>query len=191
MKQFYISFLIANLLIQKTFSQPERLIFGTIICNLKTVENIQITNLVNEKSAISDPNGKFSILAKPDDMLVFSSINYEYKRKSLDTKDFENNNFIIELTKKIEQLDEVVVTKEIKLDAVKLGILDKPAKEYTVAERRLRTATTGGGLVPLDPIINLITGRTKNLKKQIEVEKKEMLLTKIDFTPALPLNSSS
>ena len=160
-------------------SQGYNLINGIIICNNNVVPNIMITNLINEKSTISDQNGNFVIAANADDMLVFSSINYEYHRLLIEQEDIVTGKITVKLIKKIEQLDEVVITNKIKLDAVQLGVLPKPAKEYTVAERRLRTATTGGGFIPLDPIINLITGRTKNLKKQLAVEKKEMLLEKI------------
>ena len=38
-----------------------------------------------------------------------------------------------------------------------------------------------GGSIGLDPIINAITGRTAMLKKELEVEKKEMLLKKIEY----------
>ncbi|MBC7643464.1 MAG: carboxypeptidase-like regulatory domain-containing protein, partial [Flavobacterium sp.] len=100
------------LIFQFSFSQNEKPINGTVICNRKPVSGIQITNLVNEKSSITNENGGFSILAKPDDMLVFTSNGYDYKRKTLESEDFENKNFIIILTKRIEQLDEVIVSKK-------------------------------------------------------------------------------
>ena len=45
-------------------------------------------------------------------------------------------------------------------------------KPKTLAERRLFEAVTGGGLVPLNPVINAITGRTKYLKKVLATERK-------------------
>ena len=172
-----------------SLAQNEKLIFGKIICENNPVSGIQITNLVSEKSAISNVDGVFLILAKADDMLVFTSINYEYKRKFLEQEHIDSNNLIIYLTKKIEQLDEVVVSKFPKLDAVNLRILDKPAKEYSVAERRLKNASElkpnllMNGLlglsIPIEPIINAISGRTKSLKSQLEIERNEMLLIKV------------
>lgn len=171
-----------------SFAQNEKLISGEIICDNNKISGIQITNLVSEKSTISNVDGQFSITVTANDMLVFTSINYQYKRMFIEQNDIDSNNFIIKLIKKIEQLDEVVVNKSLELDAVKLGILDKPAKEYTPAERRLKTAGDFkpihllgllGGSMQLDPIINAISGRTKKLKNLIEIERKEKLLLKI------------
>ena len=79
------------------------------------------------------------------------------------------------MTSKITQLDEVKVQKS-NIDAVSLGILTKPGKVYTPAERRLKTATglyasanagtMMGGSVGLDPLINWISGRTALLKSE-------------------------
>jgi hypothetical protein len=171
------------------FSQNEKIINGKIVCDNIAISGIQITNLANEKSTLSDLDGKFAILAKPEDMLVFTSINYEYKRKFLEQDDFGINNLIINLIKKIVKLDEVLISKNKKFDAVELGILKKPAKEYSPAERRLKNACelkpdlllSGlmGLSVPIEPIINAVSGRTKNLKNQLEIERKEILLAKI------------
>ncbi|MCY1217178.1 hypothetical protein D9M72_290800 [compost metagenome] len=83
---------------------------------------------------------------------------------------------------KTNQLDEVVITEYSNINAVDLGILSKPAKVYTPAERKLKTATDlnlsigFGAIFSLDPIINAISGRTKNLKNQLKVERKELLI---------------
>lgn len=175
--------------IEFSFAQNDKLIYGKIICDNNPVSGIQITNLVNEKSAISNLEGIFYILAKAEDMLVFTSVNYDYKRKFLEQNDIVTNDLLIILTKKIELLDEVLVSKTPKLDAFEMGILAKPAKEYTPAERRLKNAgelkpnllLTGllGLSVPIEPIINAVSGRTKSFKSQLEIERNEMLLIKI------------
>jgi hypothetical protein len=45
-------------------------------------------------------------------------------------------------------------------------------KKYTPAERKLYTATSGGGI---DGLLNTISGRKAMLKKEIIVEKKLQL----------------
>ncbi len=168
-----------------SLAQNEKLISGKIICENNAVSGIQITNLVSEKSTISNVDGKFSILAKAEDMLVFTSVNYQFKRKFLEQEDIESNDLVIILNRKIVQLDEVTVSKFPKFDAFEMGILEKPAKEYTPAERRLKSASEfkpniGTILsLPIEPIINVISGRTKNLKNQLEIERNEMLLLKV------------
>ncbi len=186
MKNYYLFLLVV---FQFGFSQTERFIHGKIICDGNPVQDIQVINLVSEKSTVSDNSGEFFILAKPQEMLVFSSINYDYKRRFLEQEDIDNTNILIKLTRKITHLDEVVINRNPKFDAVKLGILMKPAKEYTPAERRLKTATgldakanagnMMGGSISLDPLLNWISGRTKLLKTELSVERNELLLAKV------------
>ena len=95
------------------------------------------------------------------------------------------------MTSKMTQLEEVIIRDFSKINAVQLGILSKPAKQFTPAERRLQTATglypnlyagtMAGGSIGLDPLINWISGRTKMLKSALAAEEKEILLQKIDF----------
>jgi len=62
-----------------------------------------------------------------------------------------------------------------------LGIIPKAQKSYTQAERRLTTAGSGHlNPMGLDPILNLFSGRTAMLKKELEVETKEFLLLQLD-----------
>jgi len=107
-KSFVILFLF---LFQFCFSQTEKLFQGRVLCDDFPVQGIEIVNLVTKKNTITDANGRFSILAKVEDMLVFVSEKYDYKRLFLDKEFLDKNNFIILMTRKPEQLEEVVVTK--------------------------------------------------------------------------------
>lgn len=166
------------------FSQ-EKNIQVKIEANGNNVEGINVVNLVNEKSAKSDANGEFQILAKADDMLVLSSERFEYKRRIITEDDLKSKRIMIKMTPKPGQLEEVVITKYRNINAVDLGILSKSAKEYTPAERRLKTAssydlTVGTyNSVSLDAIINSISGRTAMLKKELEVERREIAREKL------------
>jgi hypothetical protein len=107
-KLFVILFLF---LFQFSFSQTEKLIQGRVLCDDFPLQGIEVVNLVTEKSTITDTNGRFSILVKVEDMLVFISEKHDYKRLFLDKEFLDKNNFLISLTRKPEQLEEVVVTK--------------------------------------------------------------------------------
>jgi hypothetical protein len=72
------------------------------------------------------------------------------------------------------ELKEVVVTHKTKSDDLIQRHADHT--KFTPAERRLYTATTG----LLDPLLNLISGRTKQLHKQLDVEMKERLLARLE-----------
>lgn len=173
------------------FSQNEKSLEGKIIVNNAKKSGIRIINLVNQKEAISDAEGNFSILAKPDDLLVFSAEFLDYMRKIVQEADYKKGSFNVEMTSKIEQLDEVEIREFNKINAVSLGILSRPAKKFTPAERRLNAAsnlypsvyagTMAGGSLGLDPLINWISGRTKMLKRALKSEDKEILLQQLDY----------
>ena len=167
--------LIFIIFFQFSFAQ-EKIIHGKISAEGNNVEGINIINLVNERSTVSDVNGGFQILAKVEDLLVLTAVNFEYKRKIITTEDVNAKTIEIKMTPKVGQIDEVVITQYKNINAVDLGILSKPAKVYTPAERRVRTATTG----LLDPLVNLISGRTKKLKDNVQIERRIFLLEKID-----------
>ena len=162
------------LLCQISFGQTagEKLIHGKIIVESSNAAGVTVINIVNEKSTKSDSNGEFFILAKADDLLVFSSLNLEYHRKIIEEEDLKSDVIIIKMTAKITELEEVIVNRHPEVNAVSLGISSKGIKKYTPAERRLYTANS----TPGDALLNLMSGRTAMLKKEIEVEKKERLL---------------
>ena len=83
------------LVFQFGFSQSKKRISGKVVCGDYSVQGVEVVNLVSEETTITDVNGNFLILAKTDDMLVFVSKNYEYKRLSLDSELIEKNNFVI------------------------------------------------------------------------------------------------
>ena len=180
MRQFLLILFV--LFYQITFGQTvgEKLIHGKIILESGTAVGVTIINLVNEKSTVSDNNGDFYILAKADDLLVFSSVNLEYYRRIIEEEDLKQDILIIKMTAKITELKEVVVNKHPEINAVSLGISPKGIKKHTPAERKLVTASSMKlNPMGLDPLINLLSGRTAMLKKELEVEKKEYLLMKI------------
>lgn len=185
-------------------SQNEKLLQGRIVVKDATPQGVHIINLMNEKETVSDSQGVFSIEAKSDDLLVFSADHLDYMRKIIEASDYDSPVLIIEMTSKINELDEVEVRNYSHLNAESLGITNG-VKIYTPAERKLKTAGDFkpihllgilGGSLPLDPILNAINGRTKRLKEEIKIEKKEQYLSKLEglyeedfYTEKLKINS--
>ncbi|HAH55123.1 MAG TPA: hypothetical protein DCM02_07525 [Flavobacterium sp.] len=167
------------LLCQITIGQTtdEKMLHGKIMAESVNVAGVTIVNLVNEKSTLSDNDGNFYILAKAEDLLVFSSVNLEYHRRIIEEDDLKSDQITIKMTAKITQLEEVIVNKHPEINAVALGISPRGIKKYTPAERRLYTALS----TPGDALLNYLSGRTAMLKKGIEVEKKERLLVLFDY----------
>ncbi|WP_432672874.1 hypothetical protein [Flavobacterium sp. SM2513] len=183
-------FCIILLISVNAFSQKEKLMKGKILVKNSKLDGIRVINLVNEKEAVTDAEGVFSILAKPDDLLVFSASFLDYMRKIIEESDYNKGTIKIEMTSKVVQLDEVEIYENKRINAVALGILSSPAKEYSPAERRLQTATglyptlnagtMAGGSIGLDPLMNWISGRTALLKRALKAEEKEILLQKLE-----------
>lgn len=162
--------------VQIAFSQEGKNISGKIIVKDAMVNDIHVINLTKDKETITNNQGEFTILVSPDDLLVFSAGHLDYMRKIVEQEDYEKGVLVVEMTSKINALDEVEVKNYSNINAVALGILSKPAKEYTPAERRLFGATSS----PIDALINLISGRTKMLEKGVAIEKREFLLEHLE-----------
>lgn len=174
-KLFFLFFICSAL---QLFSQTY--IKGRVIVKEQSSGNIHVMNLVSEKSTITNDKGEFFIEVNEDDLLVFSAVHLNYCRKSISLNDIKRGTVEIILTPKVNELEEVVLTEYTKINAKELGIINYTPKKLTPAERKLYTATSGAGILPLDPIINWITGRTKMLKKEIEVEKRERMMIWLD-----------
>lgn len=167
----------------------EKWINGQVtVNNVSPLESVNIINTSSKVMAVSDEYGHFSILAKEGDILSFSLINYEHLRKFINKQEFNLGSIAVNLTPKTIELNEVVINKHSNITAENLGIIPKDQVKLTTAERRLQTAGEFkpimllgllGGSVPLDPLINAITGRTKMLKKDLAVERKEFLMVKL------------
>ncbi len=160
------------MLSQITFGQHnEKLLHGKIVADSTSVFGIDVVNLGNEKVTVTNNKGEFSILAKANDILVFSSMTLEMKRMLVDEDDLKSETIIIYMTAKINELNEVIVKK----NAAEGTSIIPGQKHYTPAERKLYTATSG----LLDAPLNWLSGRTEMLKKEIVVERKERMLNKI------------
>ena len=163
---------------------------GKVIADLSNLEGIYVINLKNEKAVITNKEGEFSIAAALGDRLIFSAPQFKTMIIGVTAECFQQNLFCVKMNPIVNQLKEVIVKRFTSINAESLGIVLNNHKKYTAAERKLYTATDlntsasvsgmAGGSVSADPLLNFISGRTKMLKKEIEVEKKESYLEQLD-----------
>lgn len=184
--------IIIFLFFAQTFAQSSTLTLlkGKITSQIKELNDVYVTNLRSESTTTTDTNGSFSMFVKEGDTLQFSGMQVITKKTVITEKDLAKQLYVENLVAKVNPLDEVEIKQYPNINAVSLGILQKPAKVYTPAERKLRTAEEFhwyspllipfGGM-PVDGLINSISGRTTMLKKELAVEKKEKLLQKIEY----------
>lgn len=149
---------------------------GKIIANTIDLEGVYVINLKTEKSTITEKEGYFSIVAIAGDTLLFSAIQMKEIRIVLEQKDFQGELFLVKMESSVTQLREVIVKRYDNINAVSLGISPEGIKHLTPAKRKLYTAKSTAG----DALLNLMSGRTAMLKKELVVEGKLSFINQID-----------
>jgi hypothetical protein len=148
---------------------------GKVNADMTNLEGIYVINLNTENATITDSKGFFTINAKVGDSLLLSSVQFKSVTKAITSEDLSSL-FFVTMHPIMNELKEVVV-KRPSVSAESLGIIPYGQKKYTPAERKIFTATSGFGI---DPLLNLFSGRTFMLKKELEVEKKEGYLVQLE-----------
>ncbi|WP_370628685.1 hypothetical protein [Flavobacterium sp. SOK18b] len=168
--------LVLFMMVQSMYSQDAAVkeIRGKIAADSVAVDRINIVNITTEKATTSDANGFFTIPVKEGDILVFTAVNLEGLRKKIEKQDLEQTLLLVKMNPKSIVLREVIVNDN-SISAESLRIIPYGQKKYTPAERKMYTATSGGGI---DGLLNTISGRKAMLKKEMIVEKKEQLLAR-------------
>lgn len=156
-------------------SQDRQTILGRIISGTNGVPDVYVINKTAAVEVKTDAKGYFSVAAKAGDKLIFYNSKIIVREFTLNEDSFKTSPLVISVNYNAYELDEVVIDKYGKINAESLGLVPKGQKRYTVAERRVHTASamTLGTIISIDPIINAISGRTKMLKKAYEIEKLE------------------
>ncbi|NER12439.1 hypothetical protein GWK08_03225 [Leptobacterium flavescens] len=202
MRQLLLAILCFPLFLQ---GQDQKvLIDGKILNTSPDLEGIHVLNITALTGTITKKDGSFQIFGKLGDTLVISSVQYETHRIPLNEEIIRKKSLEVLLYAKVNKLDEVVVkphnlsgnlsrdlgnveTEGKVVRPSRLGLPNIYVKPKTQTERRLYEAKSGGGILPLNPIINAISGRTKRLKQQLAIERKEKELTKTkeEFNPTI------
>tara|TARA_R110002033_G_scaffold1394_1_gene12338 strand:+ start:1116 stop:1925 length:810 start_codon:yes stop_codon:yes gene_type:complete len=172
----------------------------------KDVENIHVINKTAQLFTVTNSKGEFTISARLNDSIMFTSVQHKTKILVVTEHTISTKTHIVKLEELINELDQVTVGKILTGDLnsdidntegdppinfYDVGIPGYTGKIATQSERKFNEATTGPngqklkwyspltGAIPLNPIINGISGRTKMLKKRVAVERKADLLHKI------------
>lgn len=168
------------------FAQQDRQpLNGRVVFEDIPLQDILIVNLQSQKETRTDSLGNFNLNAKAGDQLVVTSPRIREQKQTLAAADLTANRMIFNVDLDDYDLKEVVIERR----RISSTILNIPmGAKYTPAERRVETAASmkptlnpqmTGGFLPLDPLFNAISGRTKSLKKIREVEKNETAMASI------------
>lgn len=181
MHKFFVVFL--GLTVVFSFGQNRDSIGlkGRVSAYVSNLEGIYVINLKTEHTVFTDEKGGFAINAGIGDTLVFSGLQFKRKEVVLCAEDFSDKGLDVHLVAVAHELNEVLVMNYSNINAVSLGIVSSNLRKYTPAERKYATASSARlNPMGLDPIINLLSGRSKMLKKEIAIEKKETYMTMLE-----------
>ncbi|NER18607.1 hypothetical protein [Spongiivirga citrea] len=181
---------------------------GKVLNDSITVEGVHVINKTSKKNSITDEKGFFEIFAQLNDTIVFSAVQFKLKNVIIDQKILDEGFIEVPMEIRVQELDEVTLYNplsgdpafdiknsgvEKQLNFYDLGIPGSQKAPPSQSERRLQEASFGkfqwGMLttIPLNPILNAISGRTKMLKKRVKLESEEAFLEQIkeQFEPVL------
>ncbi len=163
---------------------------------------IYVMNISSYYYTVTDQDGEFVIKADLNDTLEFSALQYKTLRVPVNEEVYSKKYMEVDLENFVEELGEVHVglalTGDLGIDSKRLdykqsmspqdvGIPTYQGPELTQNERRLHAATSGFGVHAL---INAISGRTKELKRRVVLEKERDLLEGLKSTYSRLLFSS-
>lgn len=157
-------------------TNEEKIIIGTVISGTTKLEGISVINCMNKMMAATDKDGCFSILAKEGDILNFSGIDYKYLKKYVYKRDYNSGTMEVDMIFNAVELNEVIINKDANITAENLGIIPRGQIKFTPQERRLYSNSGG-----IQGLFSSISGEKEVLKMNVEIEKKELLLKKLDY----------
>lgn len=176
-------------------AQEVKLLEGRVVNDSIEHEYLHILNLSLQKGTITREDGSFTIPARLQDTLYISAVQFKHKEIVVSDEILDQNYLNIELEPEITELEDVQISNielngrlgddmnrikvEKPFDPAAAGLPVYKGPVLTQEERRLYTAThSGAGIIPVDAVINAITGRTKMLKKQVRISNMERRVQK-------------
>jgi hypothetical protein len=159
-------------------SAQEKILIGKITIENVGTPEITVLNTTKKTATITDEGGMFAINAEAGDNLQISSVQTGEYNQEVKEADFTAELFEIKLKIAVNMLKEVEVTEYKSINAASVGIIPADFVSYTPAEKDLMLAKGNRGL-SIDGILNMISGRTKKMKRNLAVERDQMALAQI------------
>ncbi|CAM3963953.1 carboxypeptidase-like regulatory domain-containing protein [Flavobacterium weaverense] len=185
------------------YSQSEKLISGKITSENFTLQSVDVINKNTQKSTTTNDQGLFSIDSKLGDTLIFYKKDYFLKEIKLTINNFLNSLISVQLTKRAEELDEVIIKKAVAIDWKLDTNYEKIKRDELAAdkaERRLKntriddlTIDKGLDIARIGKTLFNLLVKERPTEKVIEVNFKEVALNICEekfFTQTLQLKPS-
>jgi hypothetical protein len=135
MKKFYLFLLMLGFLAPAGAQEEDRsLLRGTVLYRNSVVPNENVINTTAQQATITNERGQFAIPVKEGDELVFMALNYQLEMVKITADIIKNNRLVVEVTEKVTQLDEVVVSPEDQEEFIRLSNEDFKGFDYDTDE---------------------------------------------------------
>lgn len=113
MRQIYIALVcVFGMQILAAQEEGRDLLRGTVLYRNSVVPNENVINTTAQLATITNERGEFTIPVKEGDELVFMAVNYQLQVIKVTADIIQNNRLVVEVTEKVTELDEVVVSPE-------------------------------------------------------------------------------
>lgn len=156
------------------FAQNEDIVRGRVMNDTIPVMGVHVQNLHTQLFSTTDEKGYFTIKATIGNTLQLTHVSMQTVFRNIAKADFQVAGIVIQMKEHINELEEVQVTKHKNITAQELGILQHTPIQRTYGEKKL--FSSGGGIIS---IINIITGRRKQIKKDLQNERNMAVATYI------------
>lgn len=190
-----IGFIIALFLFSNMYSQRVSLEGKITAAADLDVEGINILNLSSNKGTVTDTNGKFWIAVTLKDTLSISAVHIQATTLVIGDEQMVAKKITINLSEMMNELATVTLRRSLTgyigsdaniihtnepITATSIGLPNADLKKIPKTQRLLSAANSG----PVDALVNMISGRTKMLKKRVEFEKTyQLTLSLLDKFP--------
>ncbi|MCC4214274.1 carboxypeptidase-like regulatory domain-containing protein [Leeuwenhoekiella parthenopeia] len=177
------------------FAQETVMLEGKVVNDSIEHEYLHILNLSLQKGTVTRENGDFTIPVRSGDTLYISAVQFKHQELVVSAEIVNRKYLEVKLEPEVTELEDVQISNielngrlgddmnRIKLekpfDPAEAGLPVYKGPILTQEERRLYTAThSGAGIIPVDAVINAISGRTKMLKEQVRISNMERRVQK-------------
>lgn len=167
-------------------SQQKYTFSGTVLVEEKTIKEAHIVNLKTNQGTYSNDLGEYQIRASLGDSLKITSVQYATVIRMVTKFDLKSKTINIYMKDKTYVLDEIVLKKteltgslamDVKrkrkarkeVSAVSLGLPNAGNKKMSHIDRKIYTASSSSGGIPLNLLFNVFSGRMKKLREEKKV----------------------
>jgi hypothetical protein len=140
------------LFFQIGFSQSEKTIKGTVLLDNFPMAKVDVVNFNSKMSTVTNGEGKFELSGKLGETLIFIAKGYDIKRLVIHSDMTIKENNVVNLFKKPEELDEVLIfkmpsirlSKDQKFEQSKLDEIDMDKLQKTLKNTGVYDGQTAG-----------------------------------------------